>query len=62
MDGCRNCTAQKIRAATYGSEAAPLVTELIAQINNISNGVDANKDGSIGWQTGEGGSRRRNRT
>jgi hypothetical protein len=48
-------TAQKIRAATSASEAAPLVAELTAQINNISNGVDANKDGSIGWQTGEGG-------
>ena len=39
-------TAQKIRAATSASEAAPLVAELIAQTNNISNGVDANKDGS----------------
>ncbi|RPI51327.1 MAG: hypothetical protein EHM55_19225 [Acidobacteria bacterium] len=48
-------TAQKIRAATSASAAAPLVTELIAQTNNIANGVDANKDGSIGWQTGEGG-------
>ena len=48
-------TAQKIRAATSASEAAPLVAELIAQTNNISNGVDADKNGSIGWQTGEGG-------
>ena len=48
-------TAQKIRAATSASEAAPLITELIAQLNMISNGVDANKDGTIGWQTGEGG-------
>ena len=48
-------TAQKIRAATSASEAAPLVAELIAQTNNIANGLDANKDGSIGWQTGEGG-------
>ena len=31
------------------------MAELTAQINNISNGIDANKDGSIGWQTGEGG-------
>ena len=35
--------------------AAPSSTELIAQTNNINNGLDANKDGSIGWQTGEGG-------
>lgn len=48
-------TAQKIRAATTAAEAAPLVAVLITQTNNISNGVDANKDGSIGWQTGEGG-------
>jgi hypothetical protein len=48
-------TAQKIRAATSASEAAPLVATLITQTSTISNGVDANKDGSIGWQTGEGG-------
>lgn len=48
-------TAQKIRAATSASEAAPLVAELVAQTTQISNGVDANKDGTIGWQTGEGG-------
>ena len=48
-------TAQKIRSATSAAEAGPLVTELIAQTNNISNGVDANKDGTIGWQAGEGG-------
>jgi hypothetical protein len=48
-------TAQKIRAATSASEAAPLVAELIVQISSINNGVDENKDGSIGWQTGEGG-------
>jgi hypothetical protein len=48
-------TAQKIRAATSAAQAAPLVAELVAQTNNISNGLDANKDGSIGWQTGEGG-------
>ena len=48
-------TAQKIRAATSASEAAPLVAELVAQTASISNGVDTNKDGTIGWQTGEGG-------
>ncbi len=48
-------TAQKIRAATSASEAAPLVAELMTQTTNISNGVDADKNGSIGWQTGEGG-------
>lgn len=48
-------TAQKIRVATSASEAAALVTEVIAQTNSIANGMDANNDGSIGWQTGEGG-------
>ena len=48
-------TAQKLRAATSASEAAALVTEVMAQTNSIANGMDANKDGSIGWQTGEGG-------
>ena len=37
------------------SAAAPLVTELIQQITAINAGMDANKDGKIGWQTGEGG-------
>jgi hypothetical protein len=48
-------TSQKIRAATSASEAAALVNEVIAQTNHIASGMDANKDGSIGWQTGEGG-------
>jgi hypothetical protein len=48
-------TAQKIQAATSAAEAAPLVTQLVAQTNAIANGMDANKDGTIGWQTGEGG-------
>ena len=48
-------TAQKIRAATTAAEASKLVTDLVAETNAISNGMDANKDGAIGWQTGEGG-------
>lgn len=48
-------TAQKIRAATTAAAAAPLVTELIQQTTAISAGMDANKDGKVGWQTGEGG-------
>ena len=48
-------TAQKIQASTSAAEAAKLVTELVAQTNAIANGMDANKDGNIGWQTGEGG-------
>ena len=48
-------TAQKIRAATSAAEAAPLIAQLLTQLNTIANGVDANKDGTIGWQIGEGG-------
>jgi hypothetical protein len=48
-------TAQKIRASTSAADAAKLVTDLVAQTNAIVNGMDANKDGNIGWQTGEGG-------
>src|ERR671912_2080550 len=44
-------TAQRIRAATSASEAAPLVMQLIAQTNSIANGMDADKNGTIGWQT-----------
>jgi hypothetical protein len=48
-------TAQKIRAATTAAAAAPLVTELVQQLAAINSGMDANKDGKVGWQTGEGG-------
>jgi hypothetical protein len=48
-------TAQKIRAATTAAEASKLVSDLVTQTNAIANGMDANKDGTIGWQTGEGG-------
>ena len=51
-------TAQKIRTSTFVAHAAGLVTDLVALVaatTNISEGVDANKDGQIGWQTGEGG-------
>jgi hypothetical protein len=48
-------TAQKIQASTSAPEAAKLVTQLVEQTNAIANGIDANKDGTIGWQTGEGG-------
>jgi hypothetical protein len=47
--------AQKIRAATSAADAAPLAAQLATLTNSIVNGVDANKDGQIGWQAGEGG-------
>ena len=48
-------TAEKIRAATSAAGAAPLVRDLILLTTHIVDGVDANNDGQIGWQTGEGG-------
>lgn len=48
-------TAQKIQASTSASDAAPLVAELVAQTTAINEGLDADKDGKIGWQKGEGG-------
>jgi len=47
--------AQKIRTATAAADAAPLVVELNRLTSAIADGVDANKDGDVGWQTGEGG-------
>lgn len=48
-------TAQKIRAATTAEAAAPLAADLQRQTAELSAGVDANKDGNVGWQVGEGG-------
>lgn len=48
-------TAQNVRSATTAAEGAKLVSELATLTTQISNGLDANKDGQIGWQTGEGG-------
>jgi hypothetical protein len=48
-------TAQTIRSAASAAEAAPLTKELAALTKQIVEGVDANKDGQIGWQAGEGG-------
>jgi hypothetical protein len=47
--------AQRIRMATSVAEAAPLVAELNTAASQLAAGLDANKDGQIGWQTGEGG-------
>ena len=47
--------AQKVLTAKNVAEGQPLVTELEETTVHINNGFDANKDGQIGWQTGEGG-------
>jgi hypothetical protein len=47
--------AQAIQAATTAAQAAPLVTQLQTVMNQLAAGVDADGNGSIGWQAGEGG-------
>jgi hypothetical protein len=46
---------QKIRAAETAAAAAPMVAELNTLVAQLVSGVDANGDGTIGWQKGEGG-------
>ena len=47
--------AKQIEATTTAAEAAPLVEQLNAKAAALLAGVDANSDGRIGWQEGEGG-------
>jgi Leucine-rich repeat (LRR) protein len=47
--------AQKVLVAKNVADGQPLVTELEDTTVHINNGFDANKDGRIGWETGEGG-------
>ena len=47
--------AQKLRAATTAEQAAPLAADLQRMTAELSAGADGNKDGTIGWQAGEGG-------
>lgn len=47
--------ADQIQEATEAPEAAALLEELTALTEAILNGVDADGDGRIGWQKGEGG-------
>jgi hypothetical protein len=47
--------AQEIRAATTAAAAAPHVAHLNMLAQQLYAGLDANKDGQVGWQTGEGG-------
>ena len=47
--------AQKIAMAESAADASPLVTELNDLAQALLGGVDANEDGRIGWQEGEGG-------
>lgn len=47
--------AQKVRAASTAAEAAPLVAEMNTKAQALVNGMDANGDGRITWDKGEGG-------
>lgn len=47
--------AQKVRAATSAAEAHRLMTEASAAVEQLTAGVDANKDGRINWDAPEGG-------
>ena len=47
--------AQKIQGASTASAAAPLVQELNTLSQQLVDGTDANGDGRVGWQEGEGG-------
>jgi len=47
--------AQKIQAATSADVAAGLVNQLVSLTSQLTAGVDANGDGRITWEAGEGG-------
>ena len=47
--------AQKIQAATSAADAAALVNQLIPLTQQLVAGYDANGDGRITWEIGEGG-------
>ena len=48
-------TAQKVQAATSAADAAKLINQLVSMTNQLTTGVDANGDGRITWEAGEGG-------
>ncbi|MSR35719.1 MAG: hypothetical protein EXR95_03600 [Gemmatimonadetes bacterium] len=47
--------AQQIQAATTADQAKPLFEQLNAKTQLLRAGLDANSDGRVGWQAGEGG-------
>ena len=46
---------KKIQEAESAEDAAPMVEELNALAGQLNAGLDANEDGRVGWQEGEGG-------
>lgn len=47
--------AEAVQAADSAEEAAPLVMEMQEMTQAVLNGVDANDDGEVTWEQGEGG-------
>jgi hypothetical protein len=47
--------AKQVQAATSAAEAATLVNQLVSLTAQLTAGFDANGDGKITWQEGEGG-------
>jgi predicted lipoprotein with Yx(FWY)xxD motif len=46
---------RQIKAASAAADAAPDVARLNTLAQQLASGADINKDGEVGWQTGEGG-------
>ena len=47
--------AKELRSATTAEAAAPLAARLNTLASQLTTGVDADKNGQVGWQAGEGG-------
>lgn len=47
--------AKEIMEAESAEDAAPMMEELVDLVGQLVAGLDANDDGRIGWQEGEGG-------
>ncbi len=47
--------AQSIMEATSAADAAPMMEDLLGLSQQLLSGIDANGDGRVGWQAGEGG-------
>lgn len=47
--------AKQVLAATGAPEAAALLSQIVSLADQLATGFDANGDGRVGWQEGEGG-------
>jgi hypothetical protein len=47
--------AKQVQSATAAADAAQLMNQIISLANQLIAGADANNDGRVGWQAGEGG-------